>query len=94
MAALLAQQLDNPKIESLLVAFQEKPTLRYLVSMGVYGVNRRVLSMQQNYPPRPVSGPGPQPPAPTGTPARAVVHVPTGFKAVEIPYHFEDVVLP
>ena len=29
--------------EGGLVAFQEKPTLRYLVSMGVYGVNRRVL---------------------------------------------------
>jgi len=26
-----------------LVGFQEKPTLRYLVSMGVYGVSRRVL---------------------------------------------------
>ncbi len=26
-----------------LVAFQEKPTLRYLVSMGIYGVSRHVL---------------------------------------------------
>ena len=25
------------------VGFQEKPTLRYLVSMGIYGLNRRVL---------------------------------------------------
>ena len=58
------------------------------------GVNRRVLSIYANYPPQPISGPVPQPPTPTAMAAKAIVHMPTGFKAVEIPYHFEDVALP
>jgi hypothetical protein len=58
------------------------------------GLARRVISIYQSYPPQPVSGPGPQAPIPTGKPGKAVVHVPTGFKAVEIPYHFEDLQLP
>jgi hypothetical protein len=64
------------------------------LEMGNWGNSRREITVRESFPPQPVSGPVPQPAVPTGSPGKVIVHMPTGFKAVEIPYRFEDVALP